>query len=239
MLLFLILTVLHSWKLFKTRTWFCIAFTIGGLFQIIGYIGRALAHDNTTTMGPYIVSNIFILLSPTLFAASIYMTLGRIIRAVGGEHLSVIRVSRLTKTFVFGATSYMWANIVVAVGGLAIQLISFSIFWLTAVIFEKRIWRKPTPDSRRPEIPRRKSLYMLYILGALIMIRSVFRIVEYVLGTDGYPLRHEWTLYVFDSVPMLVVMVVFFVWYPSKLQQYTDVEGSVPLTAHSSSNIRW
>lgn len=53
-------------------------------------------------MGPYIIANIFILLGPTLFAASIYITLERLIRRVQGEHLSLIRVTRLTKTFVWG-----------------------------------------------------------------------------------------------------------------------------------------
>ncbi|CAI7568839.1 unnamed protein product [Penicillium pancosmium] len=202
-------------------------------------------------MGPYIVANIFILLSPTLFAASIYMTLGRIIRSVGGEHLSVIRVSRLTKTFVWGdVLSFIvqgnssslsvlgyetWAKVAV-VGGLAIQLVSFSIFWLTAIIFEKRIRRSPTPECLIPGIPWQKALYMLYAVSALIMIRSIFRIIEYVLGNDGYPLAHEWTLYIFDSVPMAIVMVVFFLWYPSELQKNKDIEGNIPL-AQSYSNL--
>lgn len=210
-----------------------------------------MAHSNTTTMGPYIVSNIFILLSPTLFAASIYMTLGRIIRCIGGEHLSVIKVSRLTKTFVWGdVLSFIvqgnssslsilghdtWAKVAV-IGGLAIQLLSFSIFWLTAIIFEKRIRRSPTPESLLPGIPWKKSLYMLYAVSALVMIRSIFRVIEYVLGNNGYPLAHEWTLYMFDSIPMFIVMVVFLIWYPSELQASKDMEGSIPL-AHSYSHL--
>lgn len=42
------------------------------------------------------------LLAPALFAASIYMVLGRMITFVDGEHLAPIRVSRLTKIFVAG-----------------------------------------------------------------------------------------------------------------------------------------
>ena len=38
------------------------------------------------------------------------------------------------------------------------------------------------------------------------------------MGNNGYPLRHEWTMYVFDVVMMLGVMVVFYVWYPSSLR---------------------
>lgn len=200
-------------------------------------------------MGPYILANIFILLGPTLFAASIYMTLGRLIRRIGGEHLSVIRVSRLTKTFVWGdVLSFVvqgnssslsvlgyttWAKVAV-ICGLAIQLISFSIFWLTAIIFEKRIRRSPTPESLLPGIPWKKSLYMLYAVSALIMIRSGFRIIEYVLGNNGYPLSHEWTLYIFDSVPMVVVMAVFFIWYPSDIKPNKDLEGSIPLASSYS-----
>ncbi|KAJ5278689.1 RTA1 like protein [Penicillium angulare] len=244
MLIFMALTGLHSWKLVTTRTWFCIAFTLGGLFQIIGYIGRAVAHSNTATMGPYIVSSLFVLLGPTLFAASIYMTLGRLIRYIGAEHLSFIRVSRLTKTFVWGdVLSFVvqgsssslsilgypqWAKVAV-VGGLAIQLVSFSLFWLTAIIFERRVRRQPTPASLLPGNLWKKSLYMLYAISALIMIRSIFRVVEYVLGNNGYPLQHEWTLYIFDSVPMAIVMVILFIWYPSMLKTRPDFEGHVPL----------
>jgi uncharacterized membrane protein YpjA len=31
MLVFLVLTGLHTWKMIKTKTWFCIPFTIGGV----------------------------------------------------------------------------------------------------------------------------------------------------------------------------------------------------------------
>jgi hypothetical protein len=41
--------------------------------------------------------------------------------------------------------------------------------------------------------------------------------VEYVFGSDGYPMTHEWTLYVFDSAPMLLVTIIFFFRFPSNL----------------------
>jgi len=34
MLIFLFMTALHCWKMFKTKTWFCIAFTLGGLCML-------------------------------------------------------------------------------------------------------------------------------------------------------------------------------------------------------------
>lgn len=44
----------------------------------------------------------FILIAPALFAASIYMILGRIIILVGGQDHSIIRPQWLTKIFVVG-----------------------------------------------------------------------------------------------------------------------------------------
>jgi hypothetical protein len=203
-------------------------------------------------MGPYILTNIFTLLGPTLFAASIYMTLGRLIRTVRAEHLSVIKITRLTKTFVWGdilsfivqgnssSLSVMgypvWAKVVVIIG-LAIQLISFSIFWLTALVFERRIRRSPTPESLESVVPWKKFLYMLYVVSTLIIIRSAFRVVENVLGTDGYPLKHEWTLYIFDTVPMSIVMVVFYMSYPDLLKVNAVKGDTLPL-AHSYASIQ-
>ncbi|KAJ5792978.1 uncharacterized protein N7503_008956 [Penicillium pulvis] len=250
MLGFLALTGLHTWKMIKTKTWFCIPFTIGGIFECIGYLGRCIAHGNTTTMGPYILTNMFTLLGPTLFAATIYMTLGRLIRAIHAERLSVIKITRLTKLFVWGdVISFLvqgnsstlsvlgypgWAKVVVIIG-LAIQLISFSIFWITSFVLERRIRRSPTLESLHTTVPWKKFLYMLYAVSTLIIIRSAFRVVEYVLGDTGYPLEHEWTLYIFDTVPMFVVMGLFYMWYPDMLKPCMQDGEALPFVHPYSS----
>lgn len=59
---------------------------------------------------------------------------------------------------------------------------------------------------------------MLYAVSALIMIRSIFRVVEYIMGQNGYPLEHEWTLYIFDSCLMFAVTVIFYWRYPNELE---------------------
>jgi hypothetical protein len=75
---------------------------------------------------------------------------------------------------------------------------------------------------------------MLYAVSVLIIIRSVFRVVEYAFGNDGYPLAHEWTLFIFDSVPMTLVTAIFFFRYPSNLAQKLDDDAAIQLESCGS-----
>lgn len=62
-------------------------------------------------------------------------------------------------------------------------------------------------------------MVMLYATSALILIRCIFRIIEYAMGSEGYLLAHEWPLYIFDALLMVATMAIFYVWYPSQIQQ--------------------
>lgn len=54
------------------------------------------------SLGPYVLQTLLLLIAPTLYAASIYMALGRIIIATDGEAYCWIRRKWLTKTFLLG-----------------------------------------------------------------------------------------------------------------------------------------
>ena len=70
--------------------------------ECAGYIARIFSHFDTKALGPYIVQTMLILVAPPLFAASIYMTLGRVIVALNCQQLSIVPVRFLTKIFVVG-----------------------------------------------------------------------------------------------------------------------------------------
>lgn len=215
--------------------------------EFAGYCARASAANKTDKLMPYIIQSAFILLPPALFAATIYMCLGRIILLVGGSHLSIIKPQLLTRIFVGGdvfsfliqggssgltvmasknPTLGKLGNWMVIVG-LGIQLISFTIFGLTAMLFHRRLRNSPTPQSYQVDQSWIKTMYMLYGVSVLIIVRSIFRIVEYVMGTDGYPLTHEWTLYMFDTVPMLVASWLFYLRYPDNI--VSEKVAGIPL----------
>ncbi|KAF2008816.1 RTA1 like protein [Aaosphaeria arxii CBS 175.79] len=246
--LFALSTCYIIWRTIKTRALFCIAFVIGGLLEVIGYCARAAAKDKTDQLMPYVIQNIVILVAPALFAASVYMVLGRLIRSLNAENLSVVPVRWLTKIFVCGdiisfvvqgtgggvmvTGDSMKTGESIILGGLFVQIVIFGLFAVTAAIFHTRLRRQPTEASLASSTWA-STMVMLYIVSALIMVRSIFRVVEYIMGNDGYPLKNEWTLYVFDAVLMFGVMVVFAWRFPGGIvprkNKARDPEVSVEL----------
>ncbi|KAN0073889.1 RTA1 like domain containing protein [Elaphomyces granulatus] len=229
-------TLLHVFQLLRKRTWYFIPFIVGANFETIGYIGRAISATETPNWSktPYIMQSLLILLAPALFAASIYMVLARIINLVDGEALSVIKVKFVTKVFVLGdVLSFLVQSTggamltqaknnsdfqrgeYVIIGGLAIQVISFGFFILVSAIFHHRISQSPTEQSTQVTVPWKKFLWILYLASAFIMIRSVFRIVQYIVGYDGTLQQHEFYVYIFDASLMFLTTFLFNVYHPS------------------------
>ena len=75
------------------------------LGEVVAYIGHSISAEQTPgqwTMGPFIVNSVLALVAPALFAASIYMELGRIVELVDGDSHLFIRRKWLTTTFISG-----------------------------------------------------------------------------------------------------------------------------------------
>ncbi|KAI1053532.1 hypothetical protein LB506_012579 [Fusarium annulatum] len=205
----------------------CISWKIWKTLEMVGYGVRAGAHSKTSKIMPYAVQNMFILIAPALFAASIYMLLGRIIRGLNADKHSLLKPKKLTRTFVLGdVLSFMiqgggagmsvvqnaslskWAERIVILG-LVVQIVIFGLFCAVSLVFHRRMIREPTAESIGTIMPWESTLYMLYAVSLLIMIRSIFRIIEYAQGYTGYSLSHEWTLYIFDTLLMWLVTVIY------------------------------
>lgn len=245
-IIFIFLTTLHGYQLLRTKTWYFIAFWIGGVLECIGYLTRIWSAKQKPdySTGPYAISQIMVLIAPSLFAASMYMELGRIIRLVGGEAYSIVRVSRLTKIFVIGdviaflaqaggaallssdsvSTSNTGQKILIV--GLVIQIIFFALFVVVSLVFHMRIAGKATEKMMQyPSMPWKKHLVNIYVASTLVLVRCIFRLIEYAAGEDGYLLTNEWPNYVFDTLLMIIVMIAFNVIHPSEVKALLNGNG--------------
>ncbi|KAL1849163.1 hypothetical protein Daus18300_013368 [Diaporthe australafricana] len=182
---FAILTILHTGRMFKARAFYFTAFTIGGIFK--------------------------------------------------GEHLSLIPVHWVTRLFVTGdviafglqaggggiqaggSLEMYETGEKIIIAGLFVQICVFGFFVVTSVLFHVRLAKSPTGIVVAGEIPWRRYLNVLYITSAIILVRSIFRVVEYLQGNSGYLISHEIFLYMFDALLMSSTMAIFVVWYVDHL----------------------
>lgn len=122
----------------------------------------------------------------------------------------------------------------VMVAGLAMQLTTFSFFFLILLKFHL-LTRNGVSDAAGSGW--RKILMAVYISSGMIIvrptpthaflvsvawltfglqIRCIFRLIEFALGIFGYPFTHEWIFYTLEAIPMLPAIIVFCVWHPGK-----------------------
>lgn len=121
-----------------------------------------------------------------------------------------------------GSVSAMNTGANIVVGGLVVQLLFFGFFVIVSAVFHWRFKKQPRyihVSSARSHGPETRMtweavMWALYIACLLILVRSVFRVVEFVEGNDGFIMRREYLLYIFDACLMSLTGIVLFVVYP-------------------------
>ncbi|OJI88023.1 hypothetical protein ASPTUDRAFT_61421 [Aspergillus tubingensis CBS 134.48] len=173
-----LITICHLIHYFAQRTWFFTPFIIGGIFETTGYTARIINSQQPPlqwTTAPYIMQELLLLLAPSLFSASIYMVLSRIIRVSKGEERSPVPARWITRIFVIGdvvailgqatgggilsqtsfSTTSSKSNTSrqnlgnwIIIGGLIAQIIFFGLFILASGVFDARMSKRPYPPRR-------------------------------------------------------------------------------------------
>jgi len=125
--------------------------------------------------------------------------------------------------------------------GLGIQVVFFGLFIITTIVFHVRITKRPTTHSYSVTVPWRMLIVALYVSSILILVRSLFRMVEFGMGNDGLFHKHEAFLFIFDGALMFLACAAFLWYHPGRiLVGYktigvrSDLEGSsagYPMTA--------
>ncbi|RYO96283.1 hypothetical protein DL764_007498 [Monosporascus ibericus] len=234
--LFGLASLAHLLRMVRLRAWFCIPLLLGGISETFGYHGRAIASDNPVKTGPFIMQNLLILAGAPFLAATIYMVLGRVVVALEAQRHSILNVRWMTKIYVFidiacifsqfiGAAmpasgepdAFVKARIIL-IAGLVTQLAALSIFIATCWQIHRRLSRDPPISvAAYPRISWERYFWVIEAMTVLMIIRSVVRAVEYLQGEHGFVISHEIFIYLFDAVPMFLVMLALLFWHPGWL----------------------
>ncbi|KAK1140086.1 hypothetical protein N8T08_010918 [Aspergillus melleus] len=220
---------------------------IGALLEVAGYATRCASIKQPSNIPLYAISATLIVIAPIFVCASLYVLTNRLIQngSVGdGEKprsgcLPIrIPISWLPKIFITldiiscltqGSGSGIasagdWegdekdTGVGVLIGGLVLQLVTFTGFLVIVGSFHWGMKRQ----GREVEGGVRMMLRGVYVAGVWIMVRSIYRVVEFAMGIDAYAFNHEWPLYVLEAVPMLIAISVLGWYHPAR---YLQVDG--------------
>lgn len=186
-----------------------------------------------------------ILASAPLLSATIYMALGRIIRALDAVEHAFLSPRWTTKIYVVidigsflcqmagsamqasGDSAGIQTGNTIVIAGLGTQLGAFGLFIINTAIFHRRVAADPTPVSMNGGW--RRYLWMLYGVSLLVVVRGIFRLAEFMEGNKGHLYKTEVFLYIFDASLMFLVAIVMGVVHPGRLVKRTKKEDSIPL----------
>lgn len=200
-----------------------------------------------------------ILCAPPLVAATVYMVLGRMIRAFDAEHLSSMRPKWLTFVFVMndilcfctqlggagvqvtGDANIMDIGKKVVLAGLIFSLFVFAFFVAIAVTFHRRLQNMPTPIlTMNPDLTWKRYMWTLYVACAALMIRNLVRTVQFGANRTADINTKEAYIYVFDAFLMFLTMLVLIIYHPGLLIKKARrakkvVDFSLPLAGDRNS----
>lgn len=189
------------------------------------------------------------------------MLFGRLVLLQRAESLALVRPAWVTKIFVggdmvsfvvqlIGATllsksgNFSQGKSVILIGLMA-QIAFFVLFVVVAVVFHRRLARRATPmadslDARGGQRSWGRVMLVLYLASVLILIRSLFRFIEFAAPRDGPLMTHEVYLYIFDSVLMIGVLLVLAAFHPAEYVPHKGfverISGSEMTDLHSDQN---
>ncbi|KAF4334165.1 RTM1 [Fusarium beomiforme] len=232
-IIFLVITYL---TLIKYRAWYFIVVVIGSAIEVAAYNLRIHSVQNQSEITPFVLTLTYTVLAPVLVAAGNYLLISRLIVAVlppSRHRILSIPGRRLTPIFVACdviafliqgsgsgiASSDNWQGemerigVMVLIVGLVFQLVAFSLFLCVFRRFHVLAVRMAVEHAPRGW---QKVVLAVYISSILIMVRCIFRVVEFAGGRDTYAFNHEWLFWVFESLPMVGAIGIFCFYHPSR-----------------------
>ncbi|UJR07231.1 hypothetical protein I4U23_011519 [Adineta vaga] len=226
---------LSVWTIRK-RSWYMITLLIGCIMEIIGYSTRIpLVIQPVGQTGLYACMHACIILAPVFNAAIEYVLLGRLMHAVGDQY-SLIKPKLVAWIFIVcdvfsllmqttGAGLLTTASknptnaqtgLNILLAGLSVNLASFAIFCVQVIYFDYRTRKSPPnfPSGSLCQKGWRQFLYIIYLSSSLVLLRQIYRVIEFAQGFTGYLAIHEVYFYIFDTLLIFIATTIFVIFFP-------------------------
>ncbi|GAA5823601.1 hypothetical protein JCM11251_000693 [Rhodosporidiobolus azoricus] len=244
---FALITAYQTYQVGRSRIWWLSVLLVGGIGEIVGWIGRLLAWDNPYDLNWFLMQIICLILAPCFFSATIYGILGMIVRSIGREY-SLLRPSFYLILF---CTMDLIAIVVQAVGGgmaaialknddsssngthimvagVAIQLFAMICFCILGL----DVWRRARKDRSYQNRPHpqqgrlRAIAFGLTFSSIWLLIRCIYRVIELAEGWTGYLMTHEPYFCVLDAMCMVFAQGVFMFTWPNNEKTFYRNSGA-------------
>ncbi|CVK84547.1 related to Rtm1p [Fusarium proliferatum] len=184
--------IAHFIMMFPYRSAFPIPMIIGCGMEATAYWFRSRSHNNLRQTLPFLIQNLLVLVAPPFLAATIYMSLGRITRALKAQEVSLISLRWITKLFVLvdlicfvtqtaGAIMSGSEDVdeakrgqTIIIGGLVLQILAFALFIICTLTLQLRIRASPPVHCVAGVIAHyRRYFIALYCTSGLFFVRNV------------------------------------------------------------------
>jgi len=218
-------------RIIKARSWWGLCLPIGAFIVSAGFFVRIALDSSPNSIGLFAVQQLFIIVTPAAFLAYNYILYGKFIVNCVDPKYSLIRPNRVARLFVCSdiitflvqggggglqassnQTSVKLGQRVLLVG-LVMQMVSYMGF----IVLVLHAHRKIIKDARTSGLePWWKIIWLLYFSSICIMIRCIYRTVEFAQGFGGYLITHEIYFYLLDALPLLLAISIYIPFWPTK-----------------------
>lgn len=240
--LYLLCSVCLFARAVSNRAWWALCLPLGSMNMAMGFFIRIVLPNNPDSSMLFLSQQLLILLSPAAFLAFNYLLYGQFVADCLDPSYSRIPPRKAATWFVISnlvssliqtvggglqtsksvSTDKLGVNMVLA--GLAIQTIPFALFIFLCLHVYKHIRAHGislSSETWGPIVPA------LLFSSATIMLRCIYRIIEYIQGSGGYLMTHELWLYLLDALPLFIGIIVYIPFWPSK---YLVVKTDLPMS---------
>ncbi len=235
LIIWVTISTVATLRIHKSHLKYFIIFAVGAVGELIGYIARVYGTQNTNNFGAFLVNELFLVISPLCFMCADYLVYAKLVRHFGEEY-SFIPTKFTAPVFVTcdvisvlmqggGAGLLVSKNLhtiqigqIILLTGLGFGLASFTVFMVIVTIFLRRVNRSQTDNAARVMTLSKnwkQIMIPMYISIACIVIRTIYRLVEFSFGWTGPVNATEWYLYVFDTIFMVIATTIYLIFWPA------------------------